>query len=394
MAPNEYLTAKFGKWHLGEDLVPQHGFDQWVSTEDAHDNGQPNFESREHRNFKSDYYRYLVSHGIEPDTDRNGHLSHSQQQRGFLPTEHTMANFLAGRVSEFIRNNHDRPWLMYMTMFEPHPPYNGPLNDLYEPDSVPDGPLLHTSPVENTPLFTRLRSAHHMAEAEAASPGNPLSYWRRLRARYFGNVTVLDNAVGRVMTALEQSGQADNTVVVFTSDHGDSLGDRGMLNKRSFYEEVSRVPMLISVPWLSSAQRKIDGSFGHVDIVPTLLDLMGADTPPHLQGVSRVPVLAGEADLRDDVFMQWYGGRATIGLGNAAIERMSSVQWRSVVTGDRWKLNLSLGDQCELYDLNSDPLELNNLFEAADHRDRVRDMAARIGLWQQETGDDMVLPAV
>ena len=107
-----------------------------------------------------------------------------------------------------------------------------------------------------------------------------------------------------------------------------------------------------------------------------------------------MPVLAGEADLRDDVFMQWYGGRATVGLGNAAIERMSSVQWRSVVTGDRWKLNLSLGDQCELYDLNSDPLELNNLFEAADHRDRVRDMAARIGLWQQETGDDMVLPAV
>ncbi len=394
MAPEDYLTAKYGKWHLGQDLVPQHGFDEWVSTEDAHDDNFPNFESREDRYRKSDYYKYLVEHGFEPEGDHDGHLSHTQKQRGFLPEEHTMAQFLAGRADEFIHRNDDRPWLMYLTMFEPHPPYNGPLNDLYPPDSVPDGPLLMTEPDENTPLFTRARSRFHSAEARDANPDDPRAYWRELRAKYFGNVTVLDNAVGRVLAALEESGQADRTVVVFTSDHGDSLGDRGMLGKRSFYEEVSKVPMLISVPWLTGSGRRVAGSFGHVDLVPTMLELMGVEPPEHLQGRSRVDVLAGEGSLEDDVFMQWHGGRATISLGDALVERMSTNAWRSVVTPDRWKLNLSDGDQCELYDLNTDPLELNNLFDAPEHRDRARDMAARIRAWQSETGDTMTLPAV
>lgn len=394
MAPDEYLTAKFGKWHLGQDLVPQHGFDEWVSTEDAHDDGFPNFEKREHRYLKSDYYRYLVKHGYEPAANYDGHLSHTQHQRGFLPEEHTMAAFLARQTSDFIRRNTDRPWLMYMMNFEPHPPYNGPLNELYDPDSIPDGPLLMTSPAQNTPLFTRARSRFHSAEASQANSKDPRQYWRELRAKYFGNMTVLDNAIGQVLAALEDSGQADRTVVIFTSDHGDSLGDRGMLGKRSFYEEVSKVPMLISVPWLTGEGRRIAGSFGHVDLVPTILDLMGVEPPEHLQGRSRVDVLSGNAVLDGDVFMQWHGGRATISLGDDAVERMSTVEWRSVVTQDRWKLNLSNGDQCELYNLNEDPLELSNLFDETEHRDRVRDMAARIRQWQAETGDDMVLPAV
>ncbi len=394
MAPDDYLTAKFGKWHLGQDLVKQHGFDEWVSTEDAHDDGFPNYERREHRSLKSDYFQYLVEHGYEPEGDHDGHLSHTQNQRGFLPEEHTMAAFLARRTEEFIRRNADRPWLMYLTMFEPHPPYNGPLNDLYPPDSVPDGPLLMTEPAANTPLFTRARSRFHSAQASEANPDDPRAYWRELRAKYFGNMTVLDNAVGKVLAALEESGQADRTVVVFTSDHGDSLGDRGMLGKRSFYEEVSRVPMLVSVPWLTSGGRRLAGSFGHVDLVPTMLELMAVEPPEHLQGQSRVDVLSGDAGLEDDVFMQWHGGRATISLGDAVVERMSTVGWRSVVTPDRWKLNLSNGDQCELYDLDSDPLELENLFDAPEHRDRVRDMSARIRQWQAETGDDMELPAV
>lgn len=207
-------------------------------------------------------------------------------------------------------------------------------------------------------------------------------------------MTVLDNAIGKVLAALEESGQADNTVIVFTSDHGESLGDRGMLGKRSFYQEVARVPLLISVPWLNGTQRRVGGSMGHVDLVPTMLDLMGADVPEHLQGRSRVPVMRGEEELTDDVFMQWHGGRATISLGNDQIERMAKLEWRSVVTPERWKLNLCNGDQCELYNLNDDPLELINLFDDPAHRDRVRDLAVRIRDWQELVGDTMVLPSV
>jgi arylsulfatase A-like enzyme len=93
------------------------------------------------------------------------------------------------------------------------------------------------------------------------------------------------------------------------------------------------------------------------------------------------------------VFIQW-NGMGDRNLGSPEINRMVSIPWRGVVSGDRWKLNLSPGDQCELYDLNNDPAELENLFDKPEHRDRVRDMAARIRIWQDETGDDMDLPTV
>ena len=95
----------------------------------------------------------------------------------------------------------------------------------------------------------------------------------------------------------------------------------------------------------------------------------------------------------NDVFVQW-NGVGDRDLGNEAINRMAAMPRRSVVTGDRWKLNLCATDQCELFDLGSDPHEMSNLFDLPEHRDRVRDMAARIRLWQHRTGDDAPLPSV
>lgn len=202
---------------------------------------------------------------------------------------------------------------------------------------------------------------------------------------------MLDRSIQPILEVLESSGQSDNTIIVFTSDHGDSLGDRGMLMKRSFYEEVASVPLIFHVPWLSESEQRIDGSIGHVDLVPTLLDLMGQEVPSHLQGQSRKNVIEGNADLADDVFMQWHGGAATISLGDAEFDRLSEIPWRSMVSGDRWKLNLSPDDKCELYDLNSDPLELTNLYDHPDHIGRVHDMSKRMREWQVRVGDELDL---
>ena len=108
-----------------------------------------------------------------------------------------------------------------------------------------------------------------------------------MRARYFGNVTLLDRSIAPILETLNETHQSENTIVVFTSDHGDSLGDRGMSGKRSFYEEVARVPLIIHVPWLRDTERRVGGSIGHVDLVPTLLDLLGENIPDHVQGHSR-----------------------------------------------------------------------------------------------------------
>jgi arylsulfatase A-like enzyme len=184
---------------------------------------------------------------------------------------------------------------------------------------------------------------------------------------------------------------------VFTSDHGEMIGDHAMLEKRSFYEEASRVPLLISAPWLGAGQRKIPGSIGQIDLVPTLLDLLGDDIPGQLHGKSQLGVLQGEETLDDnDVFIQWNGIHPDMEdrhLGSAEINRMLTLPWRSVVS-DRWKLNLCAGDQCELFDLRSDPYEMTNLFDDPAHRDRIRDMAARVYAWQVRTGDTAPLPSV
>ena len=113
-----------------------------------------------------------------------------------------------------------------------------------------------------------------------------------------------------------------------------------------------------------------------------------------LQGKSLAPVLNGEADLSEnDVFVQW-NGMGDRNLGTPEINRMASMHWRTVITPDRWKLNLCPADRCELYDLNSDPHEMTNLYDDPKHRDRIRDMAARIRIWQAATGDEVDLPRV
>ena len=415
MAPTDYRTAKFGKWHLGNDLVRQHGFDDWVASEDEHESN-PTHTRREDRFKHSEYYEFLTSLGYQPHERTDGGHAFSQLQRSMLPAEHSMATFLGDNVADFIRRNTSDPWLMCAMFFEPHPPYNGPFNELHDPDEVPTSPVFLRQPDADTPLWHRRRAELNLSgevtdffqvygnDGKDLGAGGEARHlrteddWRALRARYLGLVTLMDQGIGKILDALEETGQADRTVVIFTSDHGDGVGDRGMLGtKRAFYEEIAGVPLLIRVPWLNRSQRKIAGNIGQVDIVPTMLELMGiaaSEMPDHLQGRSRVDVMNGETELCDDVFMQWYEHPPTIALGNDDIERMAQVSWRSVVTRDRWKLNLSPGDQSELYDLNSDPYEMNNRFDDPECRDRVRDMAARIRIWQQAVDDRLVLPSV
>lgn len=208
-------------------------------------------------------------------------------------------------------------------------------------------------------------------------------------------MTLIDRQVGRILAALRESGQADRTIVVFASDHGEMAGDHGMCEKRNLYEEAVRVPLLIHIPWLNNGKTmRIKGSVSLVDMMPTLLELAGTTPPQDIHGKSLASVMRGEIDLSEyDVFVEW-NGFGDRNLGNAEINRMAAMPWRSVISSDRFKLNLSPGDQGELYDLTNDPHEQHNLFDDPDQRDRIRDLAARIRIWQMETGDDMPLPSV
>ncbi len=405
MVSADYLCGYHGRWHLGHALVPQHGFTHWVSM-----GGGPRELPATTSPRSSDYAQHLIDLGLQPDIQAGSMAGFSATKRSTLPEQFQIAPFLAGRAAKFIEEHRDRPFVLYVSCIEPHPPYVGPLQEKYDPSDLPLGPTFLKKP-QGVSLLNRLKADYYLQYMDGEEDASEDAYmtnwaavaedvttelgWRQLRAHYFANVSLVDRMVGTITDALERTGLSENTAVVFTSDHGEMLGDHGILEKRSFYEESARVPLLVCVPWLQHGNREIDGDIGHIDLVPTLLDLLGQTIPGHLQGESRLPVLKGEAKLEDnDVFIEWNGTsreHQDRAMATPKIDRLNKLPWRSIVSG-RWKLNLCVGDQCELFNLETDPHEQTNLFGDSAQRDRISDLAARIRLWQQRTADTAPLP--
>ena len=407
MVSADYLCGYQGKWHLGNGLVPQHGFTRWVST-----TGGARQLPAGHDPRSSDYAQHLIAHGFQPDIEAGGMAGFSAIKRSTLPEQFQVASFLGDRAATFIEKHRQRPFVLYVSCEEPHPPYVGPLQEMYDPGDLPLGPTFLKKP-QGVSLLNRLKADYYLQYLNGQGDPSKDLYmttwaavnedvttelgWQQLRAHYFANISLVDRMVGKITDALERTGISENTAVVFTSDHGDQVGDHGMLEKRSLYEESARVPLLVSAPWLQGGQTEIGGDIGHIDLVPTLLDLLGQAIPGHLQGESRLPVLKGEAVLEDnDVFIEWNGTslqHRDRAMATPEIDRMNALSWRSIVSG-RWKLNLCAGDRCELFNLETDPYEQTNLFDDSAQRDRISDLAARIGSWQHRTGDEAPLPTV
>ncbi len=406
---DEYRTGYFGKWHLGDELRPQHGFDEWVSIDDLY---RPYYSGSADTNALSDYHCYLVSQGYEPDVrNQESHVKESGEDDGRfqdeqavfsrsfaaeMPERHTKASYLGRAVERFIREaaHDDRPFMLYANFFEPHSPYISPLDDLHSRSELNTGAAFLRPPAPNASGLHRMMADYYKNAVEEGVDLSSEDGWREIRARYFGMVTLVDRAVGGIVQALEDSGQADDTIIVYTSDHGDMMGDHAILHKTMMYEESMRVPFLLSVPWLSDRQKRIEGRVGLIDAVPTLLDLLGQEAPRDLQGESRASVLEGKSDLSDnDVIVQWNGsdGRPTTPFNTSvpmrAIPQIASMPRRTIISHEGMKLHLSPGDQCELYDLNNDPHELVNLYNNEAYRHTIRDLASRIRLWQEKHKD-------
>jgi arylsulfatase A-like enzyme len=317
-----------------------------------------------------------------------------------------MATYLGEQAAGFIERNMQRPFVLYVSSVEPHPPFTGPHNSLYDPDTLPVDETFRTYP-EGHSLFNRIRAEFWMqAVHDGGFDLTTEMGWRRMRANYYGCVSIVDGMVGRILGALDDAGLRDNTVVVFTSDHGEMVGTHAQVEMRTPYEASSRVPLLVRVPWLTGSQRRVGGNFSQIDFVPTLLDLLNQPVPGHLPGESRADVLRGRANLSDNDVVIQHNGVGDRDLTSAAsshtmapervrqLNWLKTVPWRSVVTSDRWKLTLCAADQGELFDLNTDPAETTNLFDRPGQRDRVRWMAARLRLWQETVGDTAPLPGV
>ena len=379
----DYHTAYMGKWHLGDEIFAQHGFRDWVSMEYY----TAYYRKGRDRSKKPDYHRWLLDHGYTPDA--RGDFS-----RGFAarrPIEHCKPKFLEQRACDFIRRHRDGPWMLYVNFLEPHMPFFGPLDDEHDTDEV-ELPANFADPLEpNEPLRYRLARESCIAKYGGADKV------RQLVRRYWGLVTQVDRSVGAILKTLDDLGLADDTLVVYTSDHGDMMGSHRLVEKCVMYEEAVRVPWLMRVPWLGKP-RAIDHPVSQIDLVPTLLELLGSQAGGKLPGHSLVPALKGGKPAEDHVFIQWTPGqgalrqiKGTTLASRADIARVARENTRAVISSDGWKLCLSDRDKSQLFHLAADPGETTNLLDSGKHDDVIARLTERLRKWQASVGDKLTL---
>jgi arylsulfatase A-like enzyme len=382
---SDYRTAYMGKWHLGDEIFAQHGFQEWASIEDGYRNHYGPGRDRSH---KSSYWQFLSGLGYRPD-QQDGF--YSRQFAAHLPIEHGKPKFLETRAVDFLRRHQQQPFVLYVNFLEPHTPYYGPLNDLHDPNAL-DLPRNFNDPLEDDePLRYRLLRQDYIDTGAEGQDLRSESGWRRILANYYGLVSQVDRSVGAILDELERLGLAENTIVVYTSDHGDMMGSHRLLAKTVMYEESVKVPWLMRIPQMSKRQAIVSGRYSHIDLIPTLLELMGSKNA-ELPGRSLAPVLKGECRAQREVFIQWNRseGHLSASLPNVTREEIARVHdapIRTVITQDGWKLCRCNRDKHQLFDLNSDPYETRNRYYTGENAKRIRDLMKRIEDWQADVKD-------
>jgi len=314
-----------------------------------------------------DYADWIRAQGVEPSSvltvksNRDGGLMEPSPEQDNVPPHLHQTTWCSEKAIEFITQQRDTPWLLNVNAYDPHPPYNPPWEYYrrFNPDDMP-GPLFRESDLE------------HQGETLTAvdfqsPPKRPTELeGKKIQAAYYAMIELVDEQLGRILSTLESTGQRENTVVIFSTDHGESLGDHGLTQKGvRFFDGLLRVPLIWSWPGQFQAGLQSDALVELTDITPTLLGLAGLAIPTDVQGRSLLPILTGQASPdhhREFVRAETYD---SFNLPNKT--------WGTMYRDHRWKLNLYHGDGAtllvgELYDMQEDPHEFTSLWDSPTHQ--------------------------
>jgi arylsulfatase A-like enzyme len=381
MEDKNYRTAYLGKWHLGDDGPARRGFHQWISTEE-----------------RGDYTAFLLSTGVTPDM-KDGVFSELAISN--LPLELSRPKFLEKHACEFIEKHFRDPFILVVAFVEPHSPYNGPLNDEHPLSEIELDPTATLPESDNIPLRYRLMREWQQARAIFDRQRLPHQFffgvtpdeYRSIKQRYLGLVTLVDQSIGVILGCLERFGLSEDTIVVHTSDHGDSLGAHHLFAKEVMFEEAARVPFLIRLPGQKRG-KLISPPVSHIDLVPTLLDLLAQPKHPQCAGKSLLPVIHEEELPAENIFIEWAPNRTKVIKGTSLaprrmIKRAIDESTRTVVSSDGWKLCLRDKDLNELYNLSDDPWETRNLYADREYASVISRFTDEIHKWQESTHDKL-----
>ncbi len=381
-----YRTAAFGKLHLrpqneGVGSAPFYGFEHLAPVED-HKVGPyldwvlaeyPQYEGyilgtlfnlptdeaywRGKRDLRQEYLEARKKHvtPLEISATCNWGFGHYNP----MPAEAHQNRWISNQVRSYLDAcDGDEPLFLWIGFVDPHNPFDPPepFRGMYPPDKVDPRIFREGEQDQWTPPHRALYEYFKVFTEDD---------WRALRALYYGSVSFMDQEIGRIVAALEDKLDMSNTAIVYTADHGEILGDHGICGKSAYhYDSCIRVPLICrwDACWLPGARpREIIES---TDLAATLLETMGIEARPVMDGKSFAPLLHGAhlADPRGHAFAESYAG-------GPEDPTPAPHTWARTIRTHRWRATFYPGaEHGELFDLENDPEEMTNLWASPEHR--------------------------
>jgi arylsulfatase A-like enzyme len=383
---NGYSTHQYGKWHLSGDALPYYPDQYGEHREYAREMAAAFAEIR--RRPKSewmDWYGWTLPVSVDPnyaasfpdeDPIRKHQFSDFITKIGKLGLKHddVFDVRVANRTIQRIREAKS-PFSITCSFNFPHDPnvIHSPYYDEIDPRKIE----LPASIYQREPRFEKDLSRQMVAT-------HTETRLREFLRVYYASTRFIDEQAGRVLDALDASGQGPNTIIVFASDHGDMAGGHGMAWKstQAFYDEIARVPLIVSWP-AAIRPGKTDAAASLVDLAPTLLELTSSQVPRHMEGVSLAPILRGGSVAREQ-FMYRHSERVRPNSGRTrAIAKDNPGEW--MIRGAGWKYAIYANGDEFLYNLSKDPGEMRNL--AADRTTNAtkQQLRTKLAAWLTET---------
>lgn len=336
----------------------------------------------------------------EPNADKlmgvSNQLDHNyvcpQAVRTALPAELYSTTYIEECAKKYIKSKSksEDPFFLKVSFPDPHHPFNPPGKywDMYNPGDMPVPEAFCRTDWQVPNLIQSVLDARKSGSA-LLNGMNTLGVNKResleARALTCGMISMIDDAVGGILKALEDAGLDENTIIIFTSDHGDHLGDHKLLLKGAEqYLDILRVPFIYYDP-RNKTERLVKNIGSTLDIAPTILDLAKINSYDGIQGKSMLPSLYHGNDVREFAFVQFDHQRVHPGLGQPP--RVHSL------VNDKWRLSVFANtDWGELYDLSADPGEFNNLWSEGSHRDIKCSLLESLARLEIEHVDRVIRP--
>jgi arylsulfatase len=390
-----YRTALVGKLHLDYQYPPTADEAKRIGFDIAERHDGVSFTDE-----WSDYVTWRNKHDPLKDIHyrktarsverlRDSLPSGANPYRAAIDAQYTDTAWTGKRTRHWLQKlaGDDQPFFLFSSFWKPHGPFEvpEPFDSMYNGVDIPLPEPVTLEDIQRLPLPVQ--------KLALRNPKPPYDMNREqlqwIYRSYYGAISHIDREVGLILDTLEETGQADNTIIVFTSDHGDQLLEHGIMGKNVFFESSVRVPLMLSYPGKISG-RQYDDLVESVDVLPTLFDLCNLPEPYNNQGISLAPLVSAggaqvtphEAVFSENIIPEVITGHSVQcpyekGTGVLGIQHPDA----KMVRTKRWKYNHYPEHGGELYDLQNDPREEINLYDDPQHAIVLEDLKEQMLNW-------------